>query len=444
MVLTICIMIGAGYAVVRSLTGSPAAQKTTGTAPEESEDNAETGINSGKSAEQMTRGQQEDALQLQVEKLSGIAYIQRKGIGFQVSEGMELQEKDILETKVDARLELGGNACVICHEDTELVFSQVPELTAGEIFSHDLKEASFAGIGIKAQDDSVYDLSLQSGSASVSVLQGEITLFDETAEICTVKAKERCDLLFDEAGQKDLQSEIIPLSAESCNAFMLQCAENYLKEQAASGKGEASEEGAFCFTARELAEVRETREAEKQKALEALAEHEADIIANGLGESGSTEATGKKDPSQSSSSGAGSTNGSGSSGETTSVKRVVTIAVYCGSILDHMDQLTPGKNVYVPANGTILATCQVAFTEGETVFDILQRACGATGVPLEYSYSGAFGSYYIEGINNLYEFDCGNTSGWTYAVNGWSPNYGCSSYKVKPGDSITWNYVCGQ
>jgi hypothetical protein len=48
----------------------------------------------------------------------------------------------------------------------------------------------------------------------------------------------------------------------------------------------------------------------------------------------------------------------------------------------------------------------------------------------------------IAGINNLYEFDVGELSGWMYKVNGWYPNYGCSRYQVKDGDLIEWNYTC--
>ena len=53
-----------------------------------------------------------------------------------------------------------------------------------------------------------------------------------------------------------------------------------------------------------------------------------------------------------------------------------------------------------------------------------------------------YDSYYIEGINNLYEFDCGSESGWMYKVNGWFPNYGCSAYPLKDGDVIVWCYTC--
>ena len=42
----------------------------------------------------------------------------------------------------------------------------------------------------------------------------------------------------------------------------------------------------------------------------------------------------------------------------------------------------------------------------------------------------------------MYEFDCGQYSGWMYRVNGWYPNYGCSSYDVEDGDNIEWKYTC--
>ena len=57
-------------------------------------------------------------------------------------------------------------------------------------------------------------------------------------------------------------------------------------------------------------------------------------------------------------------------------------------------------------------------------------------------YTGAGSTIYIEGINNLYEFDGGNNSGWMYSVNGWYPNYGCGTYRVKQSDVIEWNYTC--
>ena len=53
-----------------------------------------------------------------------------------------------------------------------------------------------------------------------------------------------------------------------------------------------------------------------------------------------------------------------------------------------------------------------------------------------------FVPYYVSGINNLYEFDCGKDSGWMYCVNGWYPNYGCSKYTLEDGDTVEWRYTC--
>ena len=119
-----------------------------------------------------------------------------------------------------------------------------------------------------------------------------------------------------------------------------------------------------------------------------------------------------------------------------------TISIVCDTILNNWDDLDPAKGGYVPSNGVILPTVSISFTDGETVFDVLKRACSNYGIQLEYSWTPLYGSYYVEGINNLYEFDCGFESGWMYKVNGWFPNYGCSSYTLKDGDTIVWCYTC--
>ena len=119
-----------------------------------------------------------------------------------------------------------------------------------------------------------------------------------------------------------------------------------------------------------------------------------------------------------------------------------TIEIRCDTILDNMKELSKGKEAYVPANGCILSTSTVEFNEGDTVFDVLERVCNYAGIQLEYAWTPLYNSYYIEGINHLYEFDCGNESGWMYKVNGWFPNYGCSSYYLEDGDVIVWTYSC--
>ena len=123
-------------------------------------------------------------------------------------------------------------------------------------------------------------------------------------------------------------------------------------------------------------------------------------------------------------------------------KMSCTIEIRCDTILNNMGDLEKGLDEFVPADGTILPTTTVTFTQGETVLDVLERVCTEWGIQLEYSWTPAYGSYYIEGINNLYEFDCGRQSGWMYKVNGWFPNYGCSMYILDAGDEIVWCYTC--
>ncbi len=119
-----------------------------------------------------------------------------------------------------------------------------------------------------------------------------------------------------------------------------------------------------------------------------------------------------------------------------------TLSIRCDTILDHYDDLDPAKAEFVPDDGVILATVKVPFAEGETAFDATKRACEAYGLQIEYSWTPLYNSYYVEGINYLYEFDCGAESGWMFKVNGWFPNYGASSYVLQDGDAIMWEYTC--
>lgn len=121
---------------------------------------------------------------------------------------------------------------------------------------------------------------------------------------------------------------------------------------------------------------------------------------------------------------------------------VCTITIVCDTILDNLDNLDEEKAPYVPKDAVILPETQVSFLEGDTVFEVLQKVCTTADLQIEYSWTPMYNSYYIEGINHLYEFDCGPESGWMYKVNEWFPNYGCSAYTLKDGDDIVWCYTC--
>lgn len=107
-----------------------------------------------------------------------------------------------------------------------------------------------------------------------------------------------------------------------------------------------------------------------------------------------------------------------------------------------MELCDPEKLPLVPADGVILASTAVTFSEGESVFDVLRRVCREYGIHMESTWTPLYNSAYIEGIANLYEFDVGSGSGWVYKVNGWFPNYGCSSYLLQDGDNVCWVYTC--
>lgn len=130
-----------------------------------------------------------------------------------------------------------------------------------------------------------------------------------------------------------------------------------------------------------------------------------------------------------------------------------TLSIDCRNALKNLEQLKKGKRQFVPESGYILKDVSVEVKDGETAFDVLKRACRENvctdscdfckknGVQLEFSYTPAYGSYYVEGIHQLYEKDCGTLSGWMFSVNGKYPDVASSAYEVKSADVITFAYT---
>ncbi|MGN0470645.1 MAG: DUF4430 domain-containing protein [Acutalibacteraceae bacterium] len=123
-------------------------------------------------------------------------------------------------------------------------------------------------------------------------------------------------------------------------------------------------------------------------------------------------------------------------------KNTCTISISCATILDNIDRLKNSKKSLVPSDGRILKETTVTFKNGDTVFDVLKQTCTDRKIHLEFTIAPLYNSVYIEGINNIYEFDCGSASGWMYRVNGTYNSYSCSEIKVKNGDKIQWLYTC--
>ena len=120
-----------------------------------------------------------------------------------------------------------------------------------------------------------------------------------------------------------------------------------------------------------------------------------------------------------------------------------TFEIRCDTLTDTSKVENPAILPYIPADGVVLATTEVEFEEGDTVFDALQKVTRDKGIQMEFRNDKLYTcGAYIEGINYLYEFDGGPLSGWMYKVNGWFPNYGCAGYTLKEGDEVVWLYTC--
>ena len=119
-----------------------------------------------------------------------------------------------------------------------------------------------------------------------------------------------------------------------------------------------------------------------------------------------------------------------------------TVSISCATILEDLDRLDAEKTDLIPADGVLLSPTVVGFAAGESAFDLLKRVCRENRIHMEFSETPLYQSAYVEGIGNLYEFDCGEGSGWMYRVNGEFPNVGCSRYALANGDTVEWVYTC--
>jgi len=123
-------------------------------------------------------------------------------------------------------------------------------------------------------------------------------------------------------------------------------------------------------------------------------------------------------------------------------KLTCTLEVRCDVLLDKLDQLPKEKANLVPENGELLGVTEIEFNSGDSVFDIFRKQLREEKIHFEYVDASAYSSVYIEGVGNLYEYDCGPQSGWMYSVNGVHPGLGCSTYTLADGDAIVFNYTC--
>lgn len=101
------------------------------------------------------------------------------------------------------------------------------------------------------------------------------------------------------------------------------------------------------------------------------------------------------------------------------------------------EKLASDKRELLPEDGIILERCEVKFSEGESAYDATLRTLQENKI----HYDADTASKYFKGISNLYSFDCGEYSGWSYYVNGELPMVGMADYALSEGDEILLTYI---
>jgi hypothetical protein len=119
-----------------------------------------------------------------------------------------------------------------------------------------------------------------------------------------------------------------------------------------------------------------------------------------------------------------------------------SLTIRCDTLLNNLDKLSAAKQALVPEDGVLLPEERVPFEEGQTVFDVLKKELQSRNMQFEFEDTALNGPGYIDGICNLYEFDCGDLSGWMYSVNDTFPSVSCAKYTLSDGDKIIWAYSC--
>ena len=345
----------------------------------------------------------------------GMVTIERNGIAYEVDSHSIIKNGDIIRTKIGSEISLYENneVLMILGANTELKFNDIQtldvEIYKGEVFIDKRKASKDIPIHINdityTSYNALFSLTAYDASNTLFVYGGNVEALNKaTNDKVSANAKQIINCVKDK--NENIALNVRELVLNVLNEWQISCLQN------------CNIDNEVCFTNKEIDAEIKKREEEKRIA-------QQDKIESNVNNSDNNKTT---------------TNNT--SQDDSSSKKKCTIEIQCKTILDNKENLTKGKEKYVPSNGILLSKVSVTFEEGETVFDILKRVCKSNNIQLEYSWTPMYNNYYVEGINNLYEFDCGSESGWMYKVNGWFPNYGCSSYTLKDGDVIVWCYTC--
>jgi len=390
------------------------------------------------STQQHTQQSEQQSVPIVVADKAGIVTVERKGIAYEIDENTAVKNGDIIRSKVSSEITLSenGNAVITLGADTELKVTDADtlavELAEGEIFvdrrNTDKPLVVTTEGAVFTPNGTTFTVTAHKSAYTAYVYSGSVTANGEKInESVTAEAGKTISAVADANGNVTAKAGYYTVN--NLNDWQIGKLQN------------CGVDDSFYFTTEDLNKVVANREAEKAAAQQALFAAQQQAVAELEAQQKEYDENYQKYL-EAIEKGAQVTTDADGNIVVSTPANSCTIEIRCDTILDNMDNLKEGKEGYVPSNGKILSTVQASFEEGETVFDVLKRVCSKAGIQLEYSWTPMYNSYYIEGINNLYEFDCGSESGWMYKVNGWFPNYGCSSYTLKDGDVIVWCYTC--
>ena len=95
--------------------------------------------------------------------------------------------------------------------------------------------------------------------------------------------------------------------------------------------------------------------------------------------------------------------------------------------------------IYGKDGDVIIESIKVKYKKNLSVADISREVCRYKKIPIIFAGIGSIS--YVQGINNLFEFEYGSQSGWLYAVNREYQGGGCGSYILNGGDYVEWRYT---
>lgn len=122
--------------------------------------------------------------------------------------------------------------------------------------------------------------------------------------------------------------------------------------------------------------------------------------------------------------------------------QTVFLSIDCSTVIGN-ENLKEELNSeeYIGKDGKLAERVELVLLENDTAFSLLQRYTRYVGMALDYQTTVPRG-FYIRGINHLYEYDCGNLSGWFFSVNGEFLSVGCGDCALVAGDSVLFVYSC--